>query len=173
MEPFERRHLCWRLSHRQSLGVGPCGSSFHVASSFFEANLSVHGCLSALLLCRATGRGQASRWTLEMATLWPTPTWAPSRTASSTSTKRWGSTGWRPRARTAWAQRPPRSSCMSHVSYCWLLSDLCTQTCGSSYLDRVSSNFCAHAFGSLCSPLLFFFFFITASGIGAVSFSTV
>lgn len=52
-----------------------------------------------------------------MATLLHIPTWAPSRRGSNTSTKLWESTEWPLPGRTAWAQRPPCSTCMSHVRY--------------------------------------------------------
>lgn len=70
------------------------------------------------VLRRETVQRRALHWTSEMATLWPTPTWAPLRMASNTFTERWGSTGWPPLARTTLDQKLQCCTCMWQVSPC-------------------------------------------------------
>lgn len=70
-----------------------------------------------LFLCRATVQGRALHWTLEMARLWPTPMWAPLRTASNTSTDLWASTVWLRLERITLDQKRQHCTCTWQVSY--------------------------------------------------------
>lgn len=73
-------------------------------------------CFFFFFLCRVTVQGQALRWTSEMAMLWPTPTWAPLRMVSNTSTELWGSTGWLRLGRITLDQKLQHCTCMWQVS---------------------------------------------------------
>lgn len=105
---------------------GSLKSSRQIHSTFYfyyMSNAIAYLMLKSLVSFPVHGRvmdqGRASQWTLETATPSHTPTWAPSRMGSDTSTRQWESTEWPLQLRTAWGSRQRFFSYMLHVSECF------------------------------------------------------